>query len=180
MSTRSGISHHCLAHHIRHSAGAGCGQCDKNSKECVPGLGILEHAVKVLETRRGESKGRKNTQGKPCRVNGADLGFCQSHATESISAVTTARALEPSVKRPAQRIRSIRKTTGGVQSPSVEVKTTQHADAVSPCGVETKVRVPLRGGKSPLRERSTTRKADVMGIAPRSTLLTRQGEQPSG
>jgi transposase len=146
----------------------------KNSKECVPGLGILEHAAKVLETRRGESKGRKTAQGKPCSVNG------ESHATESISAVTNARAFEPSVKRPAQRIRSMRKTTGGVPTPSVEVKTTQHADPVSPCGVETKVRVPLRGGKSPLRERFTTRKVVVMGIAPRSTLLPRHGEQPSG
>ena len=105
------------------------------SKESTPGLGVLERAVKALETRRGESKGRKGVREKSRGANG------ESHATESKSAVTTAQTLEPSVKRPTQRKRSMRNTTGGAQAPSVEVKTIGHAEPLSPWSIETKDRV---------------------------------------
>jgi hypothetical protein len=128
------------------------------SKECVPGLGTLERAVKALETRRGESKGRKGVREKSPSANG------ESHATESVSAVTPAQTFEPSVKRPTQRKRSMRKTTGGAQAPSVEVKTIGHAGPISSWSIETKVRVPLRGGILPLRERSTTKEVGAKGF----------------
>ena len=97
-----------------------------NSTKCTPGLGVLEHAAKVLEIRREEAK----------RV--AD----ESRRAESKRA--TAAAAEASVKRPAQRKRSMRKTTGEAKAASVEVNTAGHAGIAGPCPVETKVRVPKR------------------------------------
>lgn len=123
---------------------------DLTSKKSAPGLGVLERAVKALETRRGESKGRKGVREKSRSANG------ESHATESKSAVTTAQTLEPSMKRPTQRRRSMRNTTGGAQAPSVEVKTVGHASVASSWSIETKVRV--------LRERSTTSRNGISGL----------------
>ena len=106
------------------------------SKESTPGLGVLERAVKALETRRGESKGKGG----------------ESRVAERPAKV----ALEPSTKRPARRIDSARKTTGGAQAPSVEVKTIGHASVASSWSIETKVRV--------LRERSTTSRNGISGL----------------
>lgn len=97
-----------------------------NSKKCTPGLGVLEHAAKMLETRRGEAK----------RV--AD----ESRRAESKRA--TVSAAEAFVKRPAQRKRSMRKTTGEAKAASVEVNTAGHAGVAGPCPVETKDRVSKR------------------------------------
>jgi hypothetical protein len=58
----------------------------------------------------------------------------------------------------------MRKTTGGAQAPSVEVKTIGHAGPLSSWSIETKVRVPLRGGILPLRERSTTKEVGAKGF----------------
>jgi len=121
------------------------------SKECVPGLGTLERAVKALETRRGESKGRKGVGEKSRSAND------ESYATESVSAVTTAQTIEPSVKRPTQRKRSMRNTTGGAQAPSVEVKTISHASPSSSWLIETKDRVS--------KGRSTTSRLGISGLS---------------
>lgn len=61
----------------------------------APGLGVLEQAVSLLERRRGESK-RRSGESRPAKHPNRD-------------------AFEPSVKRPAQRTSSTRKTAGGVK-----------------------------------------------------------------
>ena len=73
----------------------------------------------------------------------------------------------------------MRNTTGEARAASVEVKTSGHAGS-STWPAETKIRVPLRRGKLPLRERSATKEVGVMGFVPRSTLLPRASERPSG
>jgi hypothetical protein len=60
----------------------------------------------------------------------------------------------------------MRKTTGGARAPSVVVNTIRHAGPISSWSIETKARVPLRGGFLPLRERSTTKEGGVMGFYP--------------
>lgn len=87
----------------------------KESKQSVPGLGILEHAVKMLKIRRGEGKN----------------GCGESRAVESLA------ASELSKKRSTQRVRKTRKSTGA--KASVLVKTMGHANDVSSCPVETQI-----------------------------------------
>lgn len=111
----------------------------RNSKECTPGLGVLEHAVKVLETRRRESKGRGS---ESCAVESQASARKPRAARQGVEVGGQPRAKavtsEPSVKRPTPRKRSMRNTTGGAQAPSVEVKTTGYAGSVGTCPVETK------------------------------------------
>ena len=94
-----------------------------NSLEWLPGLGILEHAVEMLKTRRREGKAAGS----------------ESCSSESKSAVPTARTSEPSVKRPAHGSRlPNRKTTGEAKAANVEVNTAGHASSPCPCPAETK------------------------------------------
>lgn len=104
------------------------------SKESMPGLGILEYAAKVLETRRGESKGRKNDKDS-VKV---DPVISESCTTESVSAGFPARALEPSVKRPTRSNRLPKHTTGEAQAASVVVNTMGHAGTPCSWPVDTK------------------------------------------
>lgn len=104
------------------------GSIPKVKENSVPGLGTLEQAVRRLETRRGEIKGRCG----------------ESHTTESISAVVTAQTSELSVKRPAQRRRKAGNTTGETKVASVEAKTRGYASAVGSCPLEAKDPVQIK------------------------------------
>lgn len=110
----------------------------------VPGLGILERAVKALKIRRGESKAGGRESG---------AGELQAGARAPLA------ALEFSVKRSTHKMASKRNTTGAGQPASVEVNTGGHANPVRSCPPETKARVHnehLRACRSgPLSPRST-------------------------
>lgn len=118
----------------------------RTSKECMPGLGILEHAVKVLETRRGENK-----------VRGRESCAGESHNASS------GAASEFSLKRPAQRRRRPGKSTGETKVASVQVKTVGHAGYAGSCPIETQT--PDQRRRSPILQKCDSR------ALPRSTLL---------
>lgn len=123
-----------------------------SSKECMPGLGILERAVKALETRRGESKGRRSesctAESHTARAGEQSSDQVVQNAADCVPTHSHAVALKSSVKRPAQRKRSMRHTTGEAQAASVEVNTTDHAGPAGSWFVETKDCVP--NGRFPI------------------------------
>ena len=123
-------------------------KADKDySKECVPVPGILERAVKALETRREEGKGGGG-ESHAVESHTAASGAKPRSAVQSVEAVkklaTKAAASELSVKRPTQRRRKAGKTIGEAKAASVKVKTMGHADVVGPCLIATKDPVPIK------------------------------------
>lgn len=117
------------------------------SKECVPGPGILERAVKALETRRREGKSGGG-ESRAVESHTAASGVKPRAAVQSVEAVkklaAKAAASELSVKRPTRRKRKAGKTTGEAKAANVEVKTMGHADVVGPCLIATKDPVQIK------------------------------------
>lgn len=105
---------------VQHTTFGSVPRVDNNS---VPGLGILEQAVRLLEIRRGESK----------------RGSSESCASRR--SAPCAPASEPSVKRPAPRRRGMRNTPGEATAASGEVNTTGYTDLIRSCPVATKARM---------------------------------------
>lgn len=122
---------------VQHTTFGSVPEFDKST----PGLGVLEHAAKLLETRRGESDGKSS---ESCLAQG-------QRTTKSSAAV------ELSVKRPTQRTCLKRNTTGGAKAPSVEDKTMDHADTLGSWSIESKGRLMV--GKSLILN------ADVSGLS---------------
>lgn len=126
---------------VQHSAFGSVPDIQNNSQPSTPGLGVLEQAAKLLETRRGEVKARAG-ESRTCEL-------------------AAKRALETSVKRPARTQRVIRKTRGADSFASLEVKTARHVNSVDSCLAETKSAVNQnmlkrpRGSDSGFKARST-------------------------
>jgi putative transposase len=86
----------------------------------TPGLGVLEQAVKLLKTRRGEGKD----------------GPGESLAVERRASV----ASEPSMKRLSPVTGGTRNTAGGVTTSSAEANTVVHAGPACPCSTAAQSR----------------------------------------
>jgi putative transposase len=92
----------------------------QNLNARTPGLGVLEQAIILLKTRRGEGKGRSG----------------ESRAAERSAKI----ASEPSVKRPSPGRSARRKTAGGAKFSSAVAKTVGHAGSTRSWSTEAKDR----------------------------------------
>jgi hypothetical protein len=154
-------------------------EVNKFKQHSTPGLGVLErvtlqNAVQLLETRRGEGKGRGSesctaeshtvVKGKAKGASRKSPGTSVQSAEVGTKVQTKAVAFESSVKRPAPGESVIRNTAGGALASSAEAKTAGHVSSARTCLVEAKVRVTKK-------TRSTRRQLEVPRSLPRSPLL---------